>query len=158
MDFLQASGFSRCRVLAAGTAGNVVEWYDFALYGYLAPITAGLFFPSSDPLASLLNTYAVFALGFLTRPLGGLIFGHIGDRFGRRQLITLSVVMMAVPTFLTGMLLRASASLPLYCSPACALSKAFRRAESSPARSFCWWSMRRQINAACMAASPISGQ
>jgi MFS transporter, MHS family, proline/betaine transporter len=75
MDFLQASGFSRCRVLAAGTAGNVVEWYDFALYGYLAPITAGLFFPSSDPLASLLNTYAVFALGFLTRPLGGLIFG-----------------------------------------------------------------------------------
>jgi MFS transporter, MHS family, proline/betaine transporter len=82
----------------------VVEWYDFALYGYLAPITAGLFFPSSDPLVSLLNTYAVFALGFLTRPLGGLIFGHIGDRFGRRQLITLSVVMMAVPTFLTGML------------------------------------------------------
>ena len=104
MDFEQASGsFSRRRVVAAGTAGNVVEWYDFALYGYLAPITAGLFFPSSDPSVSLLNTYAVLP-SFLTRPLGGLIFGHIGDRFGRRQLITLSVVMMAVPTFLTGML------------------------------------------------------
>ena len=92
------------RVLLAGVAGNVLEWYDFALYGYLAPITAGLFFPSSDPLASLVESYAVFALGFLARPLGGLVFGRIGDRWGRRRMLALSVVSMAVPTFLMGLL------------------------------------------------------
>ena len=92
------------RVLLAGVAGNVLEWYDFALYSYLAPITAGLFFPSSDPLASLVESYAVFALGFLARPLGGLVFGRIGDRWGRRRMLALSVVSMAVPTFLMGLL------------------------------------------------------
>ncbi len=69
----------RRRVLVSGIVGNVLEWYDFALYGYLAPITATLFFPSTDPLTSPINTYAVFALGFVTRPLGGIIYGHIGD-------------------------------------------------------------------------------
>ncbi|MEP9377304.1 MFS transporter [Aquabacter sp. CN5-332] len=95
---------TRRRVLAAGVAGNVLEWYDFALYGYLAPITAAHFFPSSDPMASLVESYAVFALGLLARPLGGLIFGHIGDRFGRRHLLTLSVALIALPTFLMGLL------------------------------------------------------
>jgi MHS family proline/betaine transporter-like MFS transporter len=94
----------RARVAAAGIVGNILEWYDFALYGYLATIFAGQFFPSSDPLTSLIGAYAVFAIGFLARPLGGLIYGHIGDRYGRRRLLTLSVVLMGVPTFLLGLL------------------------------------------------------
>ncbi len=95
---------ARRRVIVAGVVGNVLEWYDFALYGVLAPFIAAHFFPAADTLAALINSYAVFALGFLARPLGGIIFGHIGDRFGRRQMLTLSVVLMAFPTFLMGLL------------------------------------------------------
>ncbi len=91
-------------MIAAGVVGNVLEWYDFALFGVLAPIIAAKFFPSADPLAGLISSYTVFAIGFLARPLGGIIFGHIGDRFGRRQALVLSVVLMAVPTALMGLL------------------------------------------------------
>jgi MHS family proline/betaine transporter-like MFS transporter len=95
---------ARRRVIAAGVVGNVLEWYDFALYGVLAPIIATHFFPGADHLAALINSYAVFALGFVARPFGGVVFGHIGDRFGRRQLLTISVAMMALPTCLMGLL------------------------------------------------------
>ncbi len=90
--------------MAAGIAGNILEWYDFALYGYLATVFAGQFFPSDDPLVSLIGAYSVFAIGFLARPLGGVMYGHIGDRFGRRRLLALSVILMGVPTFLLGLL------------------------------------------------------
>lgn len=102
-DIRDDTGAAR-RVIVAGVVGNVLEWYDFALFGVLAPFIASHFFPSADPLVGLINSYAVFALGFLARPLGGIIFGHIGDRFGRRQALTLSVCMMAIPTFLMGLL------------------------------------------------------
>ena len=91
-------------MIAAGVVGNVLEWYDFALFGVLAPVIASHFFPSADPLAGLISSYTVFAIGFLARPLGGAIFGQIGDRFGRRQALVLSVVLMAVPTSLMGLL------------------------------------------------------
>ena len=65
-------------MIAAGVVGNVLEWYDFALFGVLAPIIAAKFFPSADPLAGLISSYTVFAIGFLARPLGGVIFGHYG--------------------------------------------------------------------------------
>ena len=94
----------RRRVAVAGIVGNVLEWYDFALYGYLATVFADQFFPSDDKFASLISAYAVFAVGFLARPFGGVIYGHIGDRFGRRRLLTISVVMMGLPTFLLGLL------------------------------------------------------
>lgn len=92
------------RIIRAGIVGNVLEWYDYALYGYLATVFASEFFPSDDKLTSLIGAYAVFAIGFLARPLGGVIYGHIGDRFGRRWMLTISVVMMGVPTFLLGLL------------------------------------------------------
>jgi MHS family proline/betaine transporter-like MFS transporter len=104
------------RFLASGVIGNLLEWYDFALYGTLAPVTAQLFFPATDPLAALINTYAVFALGFLARPLGGLMFGWLGDRLGRQPSLVLSVVLMAVPTFGIGLLptyARAGLAAPL---------------------------------------------
>jgi len=84
--------------------GNVLEWYDFALYGYLAPVIAQLFFPSDDSLTGLIQTYAVFAIGFLARPVGGVMFGYLGDRFGRRTMLSWSIAMMALPTFLIGAL------------------------------------------------------
>lgn len=92
------------RVVAAGLVGNVLEWYDFAVYGYLAPAIGYLFFPSDDPTASLLAAFGAFAAGFLMRPIGGILLGHIGDRLGRRRALTISVAMMAIPTFLMGLL------------------------------------------------------
>ena len=90
--------------LLAGFIGNVVEWYDFALYGYMAGILSGLFFPGENSTAALIATYGVFAAGFLMRPLGSAVFGWLGDTMGRSQTMLLSVIMMALPTFLLGCL------------------------------------------------------
>jgi MHS family proline/betaine transporter-like MFS transporter len=92
------------RAIMAGVAGNVLEWYDFAVYGFFAPSIGRHFFPSEDPAASLIAAFGVFAAGFLMRPLGGLVFGHLGDRIGRNSALLLSVLAMAFPTFLIGVL------------------------------------------------------
>jgi len=88
----------------AGLAGNAVEWYDFALYGYMAGILSILFFPGDDHLVSLIATYGLFAAGFLMRPLGAGFFGWLGDTVGRTRTMQISVVMMALPTLLLGCL------------------------------------------------------
>lgn len=93
----------RHRVMA-GFIGNVVEWYDFALYGYLAGVIAPVFFPANDPTAGLIATYGIFAAGFLMRPLGAAAFGWFGDRYGRARTMQISVVMMALPTLFLGIL------------------------------------------------------
>jgi MHS family proline/betaine transporter-like MFS transporter len=72
------------RVIAAGMIGNVLEWYDFAIYGYFASAIGRQFFPHEDAVAQLLSAFGVFALGYLMRPVGGALVGHIGDQFGRR--------------------------------------------------------------------------
>ena len=92
------------RLVIAGTAGNVMEWYDFALYGYFAQVIGEQFFPSADPLTSVIAAFGAFAAGFLMRPLGGLAFGYVADRFGRKRALVLSVAAMAVPTFAIGLL------------------------------------------------------
>ncbi|MCF3946715.1 MFS transporter [Acidiphilium sp. AL] len=92
------------RPLAAGAIGNVLEWYDFGLYGFLAPTLGRLFFPSHDRIASLLGVFAGFAIGFLMRPLGGIVFGYLGDRIGRQFVLLLSVTMMGSATVLVGLL------------------------------------------------------
>ena len=92
------------RVIAAGMIGNVLEWYDFAIYGYFATQIGRNFFPHEDAVAQLLSAFGVFAIGYLMRPIGGVIVGHIGDRFGRRAALTFSVTAMAIPTFLIGLL------------------------------------------------------
>src|SRR5262245_14334129 len=91
------------RVTAAGMIGNVLEWYDFAIYGYFATQIGRNFFPHEDAVAQLLSAFGVFAIGYLMRPIGGVIVGHIGDRFGRRAALIFSVTAMAVPTFLIGL-------------------------------------------------------
>lgn len=92
------------RVAIPGLIGNVLEWYDFALYGYFAPVIAKLFFPTDDQFISLLTTFAVFAVGFIMRPLGAIIFGHFGDRYGRKKALAAAVLLMAIPTTLMGLL------------------------------------------------------
>src|SRR5437016_10449462 len=92
------------RVIAAGVIGNVLEWYDFAIYGYFASAIGRQFFPHEDAVAQLLSTFGIFAVGYLMRPLGGALVGHIGDIFGRRAALTFSVAAMAIPTFLIGLL------------------------------------------------------
>lgn len=92
------------QALLAGMIGNVLEWYDFGLYGYLAPVIAAHFFPSSDPIASLIGAYSGFAIGFAVRPLGGTVLGHIGDRVGRQTVLITSVVLMGVATSAVGVL------------------------------------------------------
>jgi MFS transporter, MHS family, proline/betaine transporter len=92
------------RSVVAGAIGNMLEWYDFAVFGFVASAISSQFFPSDDRLAGLLNTFAVFAVGYLARPLGGALFGHLGDRIGRKRALQISIVMMAVPTSLIAVL------------------------------------------------------
>lgn len=100
----EGSSDYRVKNVVAGCVGNVLEWYDFALYGFFAPIIAKLFFPSDDQLSGLLATFGIFAVGFLMRPIGSLLFGFLGDKLGRKKALEISVVMMAIPTTLIGLL------------------------------------------------------
>ncbi len=95
---------SKKRIIAAGIIGNVIEYYDFALIGFLAVMMGKLFFPSDDPFLSLLGSFGAFAAGMIMRPVGAAIFGHIGDRVGRRFALMASLMLMALPTFLIGFL------------------------------------------------------
>lgn len=93
----------RKRAVAVGI-GNFMEWFDFAIYGYFAAIIGTLFFPSSAPGISLLSSLAVFAVGFISRPFGALILGPIGDKFGRRAVLIITVFGMGICTTLIGLL------------------------------------------------------
>ncbi len=92
------------RTAFSGAIGNVMEWYDFAVYAYLAPVLSRLFFPSDDEFISLMATFGTFAAGYISRPLGAIIFGHIGDKFGRKPVLIFSVVLMGCATFGVGLL------------------------------------------------------
>ncbi|RZI45719.1 MFS transporter [Candidatus Finniella inopinata] len=92
------------KLLAACAIGNIIEWYEFMIFGYFAAIIGTLFFPSSSSLGSLFKAFGVFAIGVLVRPLGGILFGHIGDRFGRKTALLVSIYLMSVPTVAIGLL------------------------------------------------------
>ena len=93
------------RVVAASMAGTTVEWYDFFLYGVAAAtVFPAVFFPSSDPATGTLAALATFAIGFVARPVGGIVFGHYGDRVGRKKLLVVSLLMMGAATFAIGLL------------------------------------------------------
>jgi metabolite-proton symporter len=93
------------RVVMASLIGTTIEWYDFFLYGSAAALVFNrLFFPSYDPLTGTLLAFATYALGFVARPVGGIVFGHFGDRIGRKRLLMLSLVLMGVATVLIGLL------------------------------------------------------
>ncbi|BBP99578.1 proline/betaine transporter [Burkholderia sp. SFA1] len=92
------------RAACASFIGNFVEWFDYASYGYLATIIAVVFFPKTDGATSLLATYGVFAISFIVRPIGGIVWGHVGDRIGRRTSLSLSILIMSCSTFLIALL------------------------------------------------------
>lgn len=92
------------RVILSCMIGNALEWYDFALYGYFATTIGTLFFPKFSTFASLMATFGIFAAGFIMRPLGGIIFGHVGDKIGRKKALLWSIYLMAIPTTLIGLL------------------------------------------------------
>ncbi|MGF9664209.1 MFS transporter [Arthrobacter crystallopoietes] len=92
------------RVRRAGAIGNFIEYFDNALYAYFAVTIAALFFPKVDPVAGLLSTFAVFGVAFFIRPLGGVVFGHIGDRWGRKLQLILALLLMSVSTTAIGLL------------------------------------------------------
>ena len=93
------------RVIASSLIGTTIEWYDFFLYGSAAALVFNkLFFPSFDPLVGTLLAFATYAVGFVARPLGGIVFGHYGDRIGRKKLLMWSLVMMGLATLLIGLL------------------------------------------------------
>ncbi|MEZ7003771.1 MFS transporter [Streptomyces sp. AD55] len=95
---------TRRRVLAASFIGNFVEWFDYAAYGYLAATISTVFFPATDRKSALLATFSIFAVSFFVRPLGGFVWGHIGDRVGRRKALSLSIVIMSAATFCIALL------------------------------------------------------
>ena len=93
------------RVVAASVIGATIEWYDFFLYGAVAGLVFNkLYFPANDPFISTLLAYTTFAIGFVARPLGGLIFGHLGDRIGRKSVLVATLLIMGVATVLIGLL------------------------------------------------------
>lgn len=97
------SGFPR--VLTGAMAGAVLEWYDFAIYGILAATVLGpLFFGSNDPVVGLLAALATQGLGFVARPLGGIVFGHLGDKYGRQPMLVVTFLMLGVSTATIGLL------------------------------------------------------
>lgn len=95
---------TRRRVVAASFIGNFVEWFDYAVYGYLAATISTVFFPASDPTTGLLLTFAVFAISFIIRPVGGFFWGHLGDKVGRRTALSYSILIMSIATFMIAFL------------------------------------------------------
>lgn len=91
------------KVIFASSVGTLIEWYDFYIFGSLAPIIAAQFFPKSDPTAALLSTLATFAAGFIVRPFGALVFGRLGDKVGRKYTFLLTLVLMGGSTFAIGL-------------------------------------------------------
>ncbi|MFJ5807595.1 MFS transporter [Streptomyces sp. NPDC093093] len=93
------------KIVAASLIGTTIEWYDFFLYGSAAALVFNkLFFPTADPLTGTLIAFVTYAIGFLARPLGGVVFGHFGDKVGRKKLLVLSLLLMGGATFAMGLL------------------------------------------------------
>lgn len=99
---VDTSSRARVRATVLATLGNVLEWYDFTVYGFLAVYIAANFFPGEDPVAALLSAFGVFAVGFIARPLGALVLGPLIDRKGRKSVMLLSMLMMAGGSLLVG--------------------------------------------------------
>jgi MHS family proline/betaine transporter-like MFS transporter len=100
----QMSSAAKRKMIAATMIGNVIEWYDFAIYGSFAASIGRDFFPREDAVTQLLAAFGVFAVGYLVRPIGGAVIGYIGDYYSRLAALKISVTAMAVPTFLIGLL------------------------------------------------------
>jgi len=90
--------------ILSSSIGNVLEWYEYTLYAYFATVISSLFFPVTNPYVSMMMTFATFAVGLAARPIGGIIFGYIGDKYSRKKMLTLTVLLMSIPTICIGLL------------------------------------------------------
>ena len=126
----------RRQYVVAGLAsmiGTTIEWYDFFLYGSAAALIFNkIFFPSFDPISGTLAAFATYSVGFFARPLGGIVFGHFGDRVGRKSMLLITLVLMGVPTMLIGLIhpTKPSAIGARCCSSSCASFRASLSAAS----------------------------
>ena len=101
----EVSEFSKMKkVIMSCVAGSALEWYDFAVYGFFATIIGKLFFPAGDEFQQIIASFGAFASGLIARPIGAILFGYIGDIYGRKKTLVISIYMMAVPTALMGFL------------------------------------------------------
>src|ERR1700676_5064589 len=104
-DNRPARSKSIARLAAASAVGTTLEWYDFTIYNIMAALVFNVvFFPSFDPLVGTLLAFSTYAVGYVSRPLGGFVFGHLGDRLGRRFVLVATLVFMGVATGLMGVL------------------------------------------------------
>ncbi|MBY0462515.1 MAG: MFS transporter [Alphaproteobacteria bacterium] len=101
---MKQPSFKEKQIISAAAIGNALEYYDFALYGLLSPILSVLFFPQYDTSSSILMTLGVYAIGFVSRPLGSIIFGYYGDKYGRKNALSLSILLMAFSCLIIGAL------------------------------------------------------
>ena len=99
-DVAESISMSRLRAILVGSAGNLVEWFDFYCYAAFSLYFANAFFPAQDATAQMMSTAGIFALGFFIRPIGGVLFGYVGDRFGRRMALMSSVLLMCFGSLL----------------------------------------------------------
>ncbi|MEM0464901.1 MFS transporter [Pyrobaculum sp.] len=91
-------------VIAASTIGTLIEWFDFFAYSSLSPFIAEYFFPRSDPAVAIILTWLVFATAFVVRPVGAVLFGHLGDRIGRKSTFLITLIVMGLATFSMGLI------------------------------------------------------
>ncbi len=147
---------ARSRVAMATLAGTTLEWYDFFLYGTAAALIFNKqFFPSLSPTAGTLAAFSTFAVGFIARPVGGLVFGHFGDRIGRKATLVVSLVMMGVGSTLIGLIPNYD-SIGFWAPSSwwrCASFRASVWAVKAPVRHSCRWSTRRQGRRICTQVS-----
>ncbi|MBS1933066.1 MAG: MFS transporter, partial [Bacteroidetes bacterium] len=101
MPSSQTSGIRK--VIIASSVGTLIEWYDFFIFGSLATVISNQFFPKTNPTAALLSTLATFAVGFIVRPFGALVFGRLGDLVGRKYTFLLTLIIMGGSTFAIGL-------------------------------------------------------
>jgi MFS transporter, MHS family, proline/betaine transporter len=92
------------RAVGAMAIGNAMEWFDFGVYSYIAVVLGKVFFPSTSPSAQLIAAFGTFAAAFLVRPLGGMVFGPLGDRIGRQRVLAMTMIMMSLGTFAIGLI------------------------------------------------------
>jgi MHS family proline/betaine transporter-like MFS transporter len=104
MEIIQKKSVFSWRIFASSSMGTIFEWYDFSLFAFLTPLLATIFFPHQNKFTSLMFTYAIFAIGFFVRPIGAILFGHLGDRIGRKKTLVYSILLMSIPTFIIGLL------------------------------------------------------
>ena len=88
----------------SASVGNVIEWYEYTLYAYFATVISSLFFPVDNPYVSMMMTFATFSIGLAARPIGGIVFGYIGDKYSRKKMLTITMLLMSIPTMCIGLL------------------------------------------------------